>query len=119
MNTDAALGDEYRVSNSFFQKQGDRKFTTKETKQRLQSQNEPPTYDGPLQAVQYLPLNARNASEYVEHDDDLYIDSDELSDDIFRSVEAFSDDEIDYPMTIPQAAQLIDKNNDFSDVRRS
>ena len=32
---------------------------------------------------------------FVENDDDEYIDSDELSDDIFRSVEAFSSDDDD------------------------
>ena len=37
----------------------------------------------------------------VEDDDDLYIDSDELSDEILRSVDAFSsDDEYDYPVTM-------------------
>ena len=33
---------------------------------------------------------------FVENDDDEYIDSDELSDDLFRSVEAFSSDDDDY-----------------------
>ena len=35
---------------------------------------------------------------FVENDDDEYIDSDELSDDIFRSVEAFSSDD-EYPFS--------------------
>ena len=35
----------------------------------------------------------RVASMYVEDDDDEYIDDSELSDELFRSVDAFSTDE--------------------------
>ena len=43
----------------------------------------------------------RATSMIVEDDDDLYIDSDELSDEVLRSVDAFSsDDEYDYPVSM-------------------
>ena len=51
-------------------------------------------------------------SLYVEWDDALYIDSDELSDEDFRSVDAFSsDDEVEFPVTIQEAASLLKPDN--------
>ena len=48
---------------------------------------------------------------FVENDDDEYIDSDELSDDIFRSVEAFSSGDDDYGYD-QNMALLDDKDGD-------
>ena len=77
-----------------------------ETRQRMLSAHEAPDFVHEWQTNQFQGF-ARE-SLYVEWDDALYIDSDELSDEDFRSVDAFSsDDEMDFPVTIQQAASLL------------
>ena len=81
-----------------------------DTRQRMLSTNEAPDFVHEWQTNQFKGF-ARD-SLYVEWDDELYIDSDELSDEDFRSVDAFSsDDEVEFPVTIQEAASLLKQDN--------
>ena len=66
---------------------------SKDSKQRFESVDAKPDFSAPREAN--LNTLAGGQSLFVENDDDEYIDSDELSDELFRSVDAFSSDDDD------------------------
>ena len=81
-----------------------------DSKQRFESVDAKPDFSAPRE--NNLNTLAGGQSLFVENDDDEYIDSDELSDELFRSVEAFSSDDDDAFAFDGNAALLDENEND-------